>query len=79
MIRAYVLAKVGASEYLGTMKTLKEEIAKIPGVLKVHVIFGRYDIIAEAEAKDLEELSNVIVDKIRSMPNVSSTETFICW
>lgn len=78
MIRAYVTAKVGTSEYLGVMKTLKEEISKIPGVLKVHAIFGRYDIIAEVEAKDLEELSNLIADKIRSMPNVSSTETFIC-
>lgn len=78
MIRAYVIAKVGTSEYLGVMKTLKEEISKIPGVLKVHAIFGRYDIIAEVEAKDLEELSNLITDKIRSMPNVSSTETFIC-
>jgi DNA-binding Lrp family transcriptional regulator len=78
MIRAYVMAKVGASEYLGVMSTLKEEISRIPRVLKVHVIFGRYDIIAEVEAKDLEELSNLITDKVRSIPNVLSTETFIC-
>jgi len=78
MIRAYVMAKVGASEYLGTMKTLKEGIAKMPGVLRVPTIFGRYDIVAEVEAKDLKELSNVIADKTRSMPNISSKETFIC-
>ena len=78
MIRAFVAAKVGPSEYLGATKTIKETIAKIPGVLKVEVIFGRYDIIAEVEAKDLEELDHV-TDKIKNIPNILSTETFICY
>jgi len=79
MIRAFVTAKVGSSDYLGTTKTIKEKIVKMPGVLKVDVIFGRYDIIAEVEAKDLEELSRLITDQIKSIPNVLSTETFICY
>ena len=45
MIRAFVTAKVGSGEYLGAVKTIKEERVKIPGVLKVDIIFGRYDII----------------------------------
>lgn len=79
MIRAFVTAKVGSSDYLGATKTIKEKIAKIHGVLKVEIIFGRYDIIAEVEAKDLDELSRVVIDKIRSIPNILSTETFICY
>jgi len=78
-MRAFVTAKVGSSDYLGATKTIKEKIAKIPGVLKVEIVFGRYDIIAEVEAKDLDELSRVVTDQIKSIPNILSTETFICY
>jgi len=74
-----VVAKVGPHEYLGASRTIKEKIAKIPGVLKVEVIFGRYDVIAEVETKDLDELSRLITDRIKSIPNVLTTETFICY
>lgn len=79
MVRAFVTAKVGSSDYLGATKTIKEKIAKIPGVLKIDIIFGRYDIITEVEARDLDELSRLVTDKIKSIPNVLSTETFICY
>jgi Lrp/AsnC family transcriptional regulator for asnA, asnC and gidA len=79
MIRAFVTAKVGSSDYLGATKTIKEKIAKIQGVLKVDITFGRYDIIAEVEAKDLDELSRLVTDQIKSIPNILSTETFICY
>jgi len=79
LIRAFVTAKVGSSEYLGATKTIKEKIAKMPGVIKVEIIFGRYDIIAEVEAKDLGKLSRLVTDKIKSIPNILSTETFICY
>jgi DNA-binding Lrp family transcriptional regulator len=78
MIRAFVLMNVGPSEYLGAAKIVKEKIEKIPGVLKVEMIFGRYDIIAEVEAKDLKEL-DYITDKMSNIPAVQSTETFICY
>lgn len=78
MIRAFVLTNVGPSEYLGTAKAVKEKIEKIPRVLRVEMIFGRYDIIAEVEAKDLEELDH-ITDKMSNIPAIQSTETFICY
>lgn len=79
MVRAFVTAKVGSSEYLGATRTIKEKIAKVPGVIKVEIIFGRYDIIAEVEVEDLNELSRLVTDKIKSIPNIVSTETFICY
>lgn len=73
------MAKVGSHEYLGASKTIKEQIANVPGILKVETIFGRYDVIAEVETKDLDELSRLVTDKIKSIPNILSTETFICY
>jgi DNA-binding Lrp family transcriptional regulator len=78
MIRAYVMIKVGAGEYFSVEKTIKEEISKIPGVKKVEGVFGRFDIIAEVEAKDANELSRLVTDKIKAISCVASTETFIC-
>jgi DNA-binding Lrp family transcriptional regulator len=79
MIKAFVMATVGTTEYLGLVKTVKEEIAKMPGVLNVYTVFGRYDLIVEVEAKDLSELSRLVDDRIRAVSGVLSTETFVCY
>lgn len=77
MIRAYVMIKVGPGEHFNVEKTIREEIAKLPGIKRVDGIFGRFDIIAEAEAKDASELSRLVTDKIKGISCVVSTETFI--
>lgn len=72
------MVKVGAGEHLGVEKTVKEEIAKMIGVVKVDSIFGRFDIIAEVEVKEPRELGHLVTDKIKGIPSVVSTETFVC-
>ena len=79
MVKAFVLCTVGAGEYLGHIKTIKEKIEKIPGVVKAHNIFGRYDVITEVEVTDLGELSRLTADVIRTIPGIQTTETFICY
>ena len=78
MVRAYVMIKVGAGEYFSVEKTVIDEIAKLPGIKRVEGIFGRFDIIAEVEAKDSKELSLLVTDKIKAVSSVVSTETFVC-
>jgi len=78
MVRAYVMIKVGAGECFSVEKTIREEIAKLPGIKRVDGIFGRFDIIAEVEAKDTNELSRIVTDKIKAIQSVVSTETFMC-
>lgn len=72
------MIKVGAGEYFGVEKTIKEKISKIPGVTRVDSIFGRFDIIVEIEVKEPRELGHIVTDKIKSIPSVVSTETFVC-
>ena len=79
MIKAFVVARIGTTEYLGSVKTAKEEVAKVPGVLDVYAVFGEYDLIVEVETKDLGELSSLVADKIRSVSGIVSTQTFICY
>lgn len=79
MVKAFVMARIGSTEYMGSAKTAKEEVAKIPGVINVYNIFGGYDLIVEVEAEDLGELSRLVADKIRAVSGVLTTETFICY
>lgn len=78
MVKAFIMIKLGNTEYMGLTKTVVEEVSKIPGIIEVYAIFGRYDLIAELEIKDLSELSRLTEDKLRAIPGVLSTETFIC-
>jgi len=79
MVTAFVLIKVGTSEQLNFAKIAKEEISKIKGVVKVYGIFGRYDLLAQTEAPTLDELSAVVIDKIRAISGVHSTESLIVY
>ena len=77
MMQALVLIKVGTGEHLNFAKTAKEEISKIEGVVKVFGVFGRYDLVAHVEAQNLEAISNIIMDKVRSIPGGLTTESLI--
>jgi DNA-binding Lrp family transcriptional regulator len=75
--KAFVLLRVGSSEALNFMKTVKEEISKVKGVKEVEGVFGRYDFVIRVEAKTLEELGNLVTDCIRSIKGVTHSETLI--
>ncbi len=77
MISAFILIKVGTGEQLNFAKTAKHQIAKILGVKKIYGVFGRYDLVALVEAQDLESLSKIVMDRIRSISGVLTTETLI--
>lgn len=77
MVEAFVLIRVGSSEALNFMKTVKEEIGKIRGVKEIFGVFGRYDFVVRVETKTLEELGNLVTDKIRGVNGVLTTETLV--
>jgi len=72
-----VLVRVGSSEALNFMKTVKEEISKIRGVKEIFGVFGRYDFVVRVETRTLEELGNLVTDKIRGINGVLTTETLV--
>jgi hypothetical protein len=42
-MKAFVMIKLGTTEYLGATRTILEEISKLPVVATAYAIFGRYD------------------------------------
>jgi len=77
MVTAFILVKVGSGEQLNFAKSAKENMSKIKGVKNVYGVFGRYDLLVHIEASSLEELSRIIMDKMRATPGVLSTESLV--
>ena len=74
MVNAYILAKVET----GADKVVLTEIKKTPGVKKVCMTYGPFDVAIEATFETIEELDGFIFDKLRKTPNVKETLTVIC-
>lgn len=61
----------------GKEKTALARIKETQGVSHVSAVFGRWDLVLDMETEDLPSLSNTVVNHIRSIPGVLSTETLV--
>ena len=71
MADAYILiqTEVGKSSHVNA------EVKKIAGVTAVDAVTGPYDVIAKAEGKDLDSLSQAVLVKIQEVDGVTRTLT----
>jgi DNA-binding Lrp family transcriptional regulator len=77
MVQAFVLIRMGSSETLNFMKSVKEKICAVKGVKEVYGVFGRVDLVIRVETKTLQDLGNLITDCIRGIDGVQTTETLV--
>ena len=54
-----------------------DKIYKIPEVVESHHTTGKYSLLLKVYTKNNEQLKNLIVEKIQTIPEIVSTETFI--
>ena len=73
MIKGYLLIRLVP----GLESSAISQIRATPGVLEVNLVFGRWDLIAIAEAKTLFELSKLVVSEVRGIQGVQDTETLV--
>jgi len=71
VITAYVLIQVK----VGRSAQVASEIARIEGVSSCDVVSGPYDVIAFAEAIDLDDLGKLVVARIQAVDDVTRTLT----
>lgn len=73
MVAAGILIKTTP----GKTTPVLEAVRGIEGVTQALGVFGRYDVVVMCEAKDLDEVAEIVVSKIRAVDGVRDTETLI--
>jgi Lrp/AsnC family transcriptional regulator for asnA, asnC and gidA len=73
-------AFIGIQLHLITRKSHIEaydKIMKVPEIVECHHVSGKHSLLIKIYTKNNENLKDIIVEKIQSIPEVISTETFI--
>ncbi len=72
-MQAYILIEAQG----GKSKKVYEKIESLRGVKTAHVVTGPYDIIVLAEGKDISEVGEFVLSKIRAIDGVEKTLTCV--
>jgi anthranilate phosphoribosyltransferase len=75
MTDAYVNVTVSA----GAVSAAAGEIAELDAVSAVHVVTGEYDIVAQVDLDDPEDLPAVVADEIHTVTGVADTVTHVAF
>jgi len=73
MVTGLVLVKLMPGKEKQTLSKLKG----LKSVVHMSAVFGRWDLVLDMETDDLPTLSNIVVQEIRCIPGVLSTETLV--
>ena len=54
-------------------------LAKLPEVSEVYIIPGEYDFLIKIRGKDIDEIANFVINKLRKMKDINRTFTSDVW
>ena len=63
---------------LGTEAEVLEALEEIPEVREAYQVHGVYDIIIRVEAENMQELREIVTQRIEPLNRIRSTMTLIC-
>lgn len=62
-------------EKILSQRTVAQKIAKFPEVQEVQIVTGDWDLMIKIKCKDVEEVGNFVVDRLRPIKGVERTST----
>ncbi len=62
---------------IGAESEVINALAKVEGIREIYEVYGMYDIVVRVEAESHEALRELVIDKIRRIPQVRGTTTMI--
>ena len=68
------LAFLGINVEPGFAEEVVLELSNVEAVLEIHEMHGRFDLILKIRSKDLEEMRDIVVNKIRTLPHTLEIE-----
>ena len=72
-----VKASVGINRDPKFKDDIHRKFMEAPEVVSISEVTGRFDIMIQVYAKDLESLHSVVIDRIGKIPGIQNTETFV--
>jgi DNA-binding Lrp family transcriptional regulator len=72
-VKAFIMMNVNT----GKEDEVCKELVTYKEVEEVATIYGEYDAILKVKVKDMNDLDEFIVQKLRAMPNIFLTATMI--
>ena len=58
-----------------TNRQISYKISRIPGIYEVHIISGEYDLLLKVRGQNLDDISKLVIDKLRVLKGISGTLT----
>ncbi len=58
-----------------SQREVAKRIARLEGVEEVYVITGEWDIVAKVRGASIEEIGEVVLERMRTTPGVAGTLT----
>ena len=72
-VSAYVLIRVDP----GTVEEVCKRLLELEKVYEISEIHERYDVLVKIRGSGLEEVRNILIQKIRSIPEIVDSETYM--
>ena len=77
MLGLNIKATVGINRDPKRKEAIHEELLQIPAVRFLSEVTGRFDMIVSVNSSTLEELHNVVIERIGKIEGIQNTETFV--
>jgi DNA-binding Lrp family transcriptional regulator len=71
VIAAYILIQTGAGQAAIVAAALRD----VPGVSQAASLAGPYDVIARAQAQDIDQLARLVTSRVQALDGVRQTMT----
>jgi Lrp/AsnC family transcriptional regulator for asnA, asnC and gidA len=68
------LAFMGINIEPGSADSIISDLSTIDEVLEIHEMHGRFDLLLKIRAKDLEQMRDIVENKVRKLPHILETE-----
>jgi len=72
-----VKASVGINRDPKLKDNIHKKMMETPEVISISEVTGRFDIIVNVHAKNLEALHSIVIEKIGKIDGIINTETFV--
>ena len=59
------------------LENFNREVSKLESIEQCHMIAGSFDYLLKVRSKNISQYRSILAEKISSLPNVSSTSTFV--